>query len=442
MGQKLHRCIGTGIATLLTAWTVVPASSADDVRVDEIRVNQGRIEHRIQALSEFGRNPEGGVSRVAYSDADIQGRAYVKTLMEQAGLTVRVDAGGNIIGRRAGAEPTLPPIMFGSHIDSVPGGGNYDGHLGSIAAIEVAQTLADHGIAARHPLEVIIFADEEGGLVGSRALAGRLSAKALETVSHSGFTIREGIRRIGGDPDALGDPLVGPGVLAAFLELHIEQGAILHEEGIDIGVVEGIVGIRWWDVTIDGMANHAGTTPMNRRRDALVAGARLVLAVNEAATHFDGAQVATVGRIGAGPGAPNVIPGTVEMSLEIRDLSEARMAEVFARISAKARQIGDATGTEIRFAEVPLDAKPAPTDPRLRDIIAGAADKLGLSAKRMPSGAGHDAQEMVRIAPTGMIFVPSVDGISHSPAEFTSAADMANGANTLLHAVLEIDRSW
>lgn len=181
---------------------------------------------------------------------------------------------------------------------------------------------------------------------------------------------------------------------------------------------------------------------MNRRRDALVAGARLVLAVNEAATHFDGAQVATVGRIGAGPGAPNVIPGTVEMSLEIRDLSEARMAEVFARISAKARQIGDATGTEIRFAEVPLDAKPAPTDPRLRDIIAGAADKLGLSAKRMPSGAGHDAQEMVRIAPTGMIFVPSVDGISHSPAEFTSAADMANGANTLLHAVLEIDRSW
>lgn len=206
MGQKLHRCIGTGIATLLTAWTVVPASSADDVRVDEIRVNQGRIEHRIQALSEFGRNPEGGVSRVAYSDADIQGRAYVKTLMEQAGLAVRVDAGGNIIGRREGTEPTLPPIMFGSHIDSVPGGGNYDGHLGSIAAIEVAQTLADHGIVTRHPLEVIIFADEEGGLVGSRALAGRLSAKALETVSHSGFTIREGIRRIGGDPDALGDP--------------------------------------------------------------------------------------------------------------------------------------------------------------------------------------------------------------------------------------------
>ena len=190
--------------------------------------------------------------------------------MQDAGLVVRVDTAGNIIGRREGSDPKLPAIMTGSHIDSVPGGGNYDGDVGVLGAIEVAQVLQERGVRLRHPLEIVSFTDEEGGLIGSLAMTGRLEPGALDVVSHSGKTIRDGIRAVGGDPDRLDQAVRKPGALKAFIELHIEQGAILDESNIDIGVVEGIVGIHWWDVTVEGVANHAGTTPMNRRRDALL----------------------------------------------------------------------------------------------------------------------------------------------------------------------------
>ena len=359
--------------------------------------------------------------------------------MRDAGLDVRVDAAGNIIGRRAGSDVSLPPILIGSHIDSVPGGGNYDGDVGVIGAIEVIELLNEHDIATRHPVEVVSFTDEEGGLVGSRAMIGKLTGEAMQVVSHSGMTVRDGIRHVGGDPDRLELAVRRPGELAAFIELHIEQGAILHEAGIDIGVVEGIVGIRWWDVTIEGMANHAGTTPMNRRRDALVSAAELTLAINRIARELEGRQVATVGRIQAFPGAPNVIPGKVTLSVEIRDLDADKMQQVFELIEAEAIRIAEARSTPIAFEELDVASLPAPTDARIRDIIAQAADELGFSYKRMPSGAGHDAQDLARIAPTGMIFVPSVGGISHSPEEFTSAEDMANGASVLLRTVLAVD---
>jgi N-carbamoyl-L-amino-acid hydrolase len=253
------------------------------------------------------------------------------------------------------------------------------------------------------------------------------------------MTIGEGILALGGDPDRLDLARREPGEVMAFLELHIEQGAILDEEEIDIGVVEGIVGIRWWDVTIEGFANHAGTTPMNRRWDAMVSAAEYILAVNQVATSMPGSQVATVGKIQAAPGAPNVIPGEVVLSLEIRDLSAEKMQRVFDEISAAGTRIADARDTPIRYEEIAVDVAPAPTDERLRRIIATSADNLGLSSKFMPSGAGHDAQDMALIAPTGMIFVPSEKGISHSPQEFTSAQDMANGASVLFKTVLEID---
>lgn len=399
-----------------------------------------RMEARIQALSQFGANPEGGVSRVAFSDADLAGRDYIMELMRNADLDVRVDTAGNIIGRRAGRDDGLPPILFGSHIDSVPGGGNYDGDVGVIGAIEVIELLNENGVQTRHPLEIISFTDEEGGLSGSRAMIGKLKEGTLQVVSHSGMTIRDGIRHVGGNPDRLDLAVRKPGELAAFIELHIEQGAILYEENIDIGVVEGIVGIRWWDVTVEGMANHAGTTPMNRRKDALVVAAELALAINHIANEVEGRQVATVGRIEAFPGAPNVIPGKVSMSLEIRDLDATKMQRIYELIEAEAKRIAEARSTRILFAEIDVAAPPAPTDNRIRDIIAAAADELGLSYQRMPSGAGHDAQDIALIAPTGMIFVPSVDGISHSPQEFTSAEDMANGASVLLQTVLTIDR--
>ncbi len=405
----------------------------------DIRANPDRMQQHIKALSAFGANADGGVDRIAFSDADLAGRAYIRDLMREAGLSVRLDTAGNIIGRREGSEPDLPVIMFGSHIDSVPGGGNYDGDVGVIGAIEVIQLLQDNGIRTRHPLEVVSFTDEEGGLTGSRAMIGEVDYRMLSVVSHSGMTIGEGIRAVGGDPNRLDLAERKPGEIKAFIELHIEQGGFLDAENIDIGVVEGIVGIRWWDVTIEGLANHAGTTPMNRRWDAMVSAAEYILAVNRVAISMPGGQVATVGRIRAEPGAPNVIPGEVVLSLEIRDLSAIKMQRVFDEISREAERIADARFTPIRHAEIGVASLPAPTDERMRRIIASSADDLGLSFKFMPSGAGHDAQDMTLITPTGMIFVPSVKGISHSPREFTSAEDMANGASVLLRTVLAID---
>jgi N-carbamoyl-L-amino-acid hydrolase len=424
------------VLALATPATDAPATDAPATDVPS--ASAPRMEQRIRGLSRFGANPDGGVSRVAYSEADIGGREYVKGLMREAGLHVRVDTEGNIIGRREGREPGLPVILFGSHIDSVPGGGNYDGDVGVIGAIEAAQLLHENGLATRHPLEVVVFTDEEAGLIGSLAMIGRLQAGALDQVSHSGKTRRDGIRAVGGDPDRIEAAQRKPGELAAFIELHIEQGALLHEAGIPIGVVEGIVGIRRWDVVVEGMANHAGTTPMKGRRDALLSSAELALAVNRIATTLPGRQVATVGQIRAEPGAPNVIPGRVVMSLEIRDLAAENIQAVFDAVGAEARRIAAARQTPIRFEEFDSVA-PAPTHERMRRIIAAAAKGLGLSYRLMPSGAGHDAQDMTHIAPTGMIFVPSAFGISHSPKEYTSPEDMANGANVLLRTVLAVD---
>ena len=405
---------------------------------NKIYANADRMQTRIEALGRFGANEEGGVSRVSFSEADVAGRGYIQQLMRSAGLNVRIDAAGNAIGRRAGRENDLPPILFGSHIDSVAGGGNYDGDVGVIGAIEAIELLNEHGIETRHPLEVVSFTDEEGGLVGSRAMIGTSADETLKSVSHSGLALQDGIRKVGGDPGRLDLAARKSGDVAAYIELHIEQGAILDEEDIDIGVVEGIVGIRWWDITVEGVANHAGTTPMNRRRDALLSAAELTIATNRIANELDGRQVATVGRIEAFPGASNVVPGKVTMSLEIRDLDAEKMQQVFDLVKSEAARIAEEKSTPIRFTER-VTLTPTPTDPLMRDIIAAAASELGFSSLRMPSGAGHDAQHIAQIAPTGMIFVPSVGGISHSPKEFTSARDMVNGASVLLRTILAVD---
>ncbi|HJZ79371.1 MAG TPA: M20 family metallo-hydrolase [Pyrinomonadaceae bacterium] len=409
--------------------------------VDSLRVNGARLNEHLKALSEFGKNPQGGVSRVAYSEADRQGREYVMGLMRAAKLEVSIDAAGNLVGRRAAAnnDDSLTPILFGSHIDSVPEGGNYDGDVGSLGAIEVAQTLAENNVMLRHPIEVVIFQNEEGGLIGSRAMDGELSEKELDLVSRSGKTIREGIKFIGGDPTKLSTVKRTRGSIAAYLELHIEQGGTLEAEKIDIGIVEGIVGINWWDVTIEGFANHAGTTAMNNRQDALLAGAKFIEAVNRVVTSEPGRQVGTVGRIQALPGAPNVIPGKVILSLELRDLDARKIDLLYQKIRAEADKIAQASKVTFDFKEINVNI-PAPTDPRLRTIIDQSAKELGLSTKVMPSGAGHDAQDMARLGPVGMIFIPSIGGISHSPKEFSRPKDIENGANVLLGAVMKVDK--
>jgi N-carbamoyl-L-amino-acid hydrolase len=403
-----------------------------------LRVNGQRINAHLAELSEFGKNPQGGVSRVAYSDADLKGREYAMKLMREAKLDVSIDAAGNIVGRRRGSGQGAQPLIIGSHIDSVPEGGNYDGDVGSIGAIEVAQTLAENNVALLHPLEVIIFQNEEGGTIGSHAIAAGLTEKELNLVTNSRKTIREGIKFIGGDTDKLASVVRKPGDITAYVELHIEQGGFLHSEKIDIGVVEGIVGINWWDVTIEGFANHAGTTPMKGRRDALLAAAKYIEAVNRAVTSVPGRQVGTVGKIQAFPGAYNVIPGKVTTSLGLRDLDAAKTEMIFQKIQEEVRQIEKTTGTKFEFKQTNA-TPPAPTDLRVRRVIDEAAKQLGFTTKFMPSGAGHDAQEMAHLGPVGMIFIPSVDGISHSPREFSRPEDITNGTNVLLHTLLRLD---
>jgi len=405
----------------------------------DVRVNGDRVNAHLTALAEFGKNPQGGVSRVAYGDADRAARTVVMDWMRAAKLEPKVDFAGNIIGRRPGTDASLKPIVFGSHIDSVPEGGNYDGDVGSMSAIEVAQTLAEHNISTRHPLEVAIWQNEEGGLYGSRALSGQLVASELKNISSSGKTIEQGISFLGGDPTKIDQVKRRKGDIGAYFELHIEQGGILDANKIDIGVVEGIVGIKQWEVTITGFANHAGTTPMDQRHDALLAASRFVEMVNRVVRSIPGRQVGTVGRIQAFPGAPNVIPGKVVCTLELRDLDDAKVDSMYAQIQTEAKKIGTENGTQFAYSELHVNAA-APSDPRMRAIIADAAKGLGLSTRAMPSGAGHDAQAMALLGPMGMIFVPSVGGISHSPKEFSRPKDIVNGANVLLRTVLAADR--
>jgi N-carbamoyl-L-amino-acid hydrolase len=406
-------------------------------------VNAERLRRHIEELSRYGRPPGGefgdGVSRVAFSDADVAGRAYVTGLMKQAGIVPRIDAAGNIWGRREGSDPKLAPVVFGSHIDSVPSGGNFDGDLGSLAAIELLQTLNERDIRTRRPLEIVVWASEEGvaftrGLWGSSAAAGRLMDGELEHV-WNGMNKSDAVRKIGGEPARIGEARRAPESIRCYLELHIEQGGTLEKAGIPIGVVEGIVTVARYEATIRGFANHAGTTPMPERQDALVAAAHLTLAVNEIASGEPGRQVGTVGQLAVTPNAPNVIPGVVRQSIELRDLSSAKVDRLAARVEERAREIAARTRTQIEIRRVARN-EGAAASPEMMGAVEEAAAAAGLRSKRLPSGAGHDAQAMATLAPMGMIFVPSIGGISHSPRELTSWEDCARGADVLLRAVL------
>ena len=406
----------------------------------EIKVNEQRIKSRIFELAKFGKGNIGNGYRVAFTKGDIEGRAWFIGLMKKAGLEVTIDYAGNIIGKRKGKNTSLKPIAFGSHIDMVPDGGNYDGCVGSVGALEIIEVLNENNIVTEHPLEVIIFSNEEGGTIGSMAMAGHLTAEGMKQVSQSGLTMAGGIKAIGGKPDSIQFCIRKKGDIKAFLELHIEQGGILEKENIQIGVVEGIVGIIHWEVTVDGFANHAGTTPMNMRKDALLASSKLIVAVNEVINSYEGKQVGTIGKIVALPGAYNVIPGKVILGLEIRDLLYEKIWKLFRDIEKRAASIASSSGTTISFEHQANESKPALTEKMLQQKIVASAKALGLTTKFMQSGAGHDSQEMALIAPVAMIFVPSVDGISHSPKEFTKVIDMANGANVLFQTILAIDK--
>lgn len=408
---------------------------------NNLKVNEQRIVNRIMELAKFGVDDKGRGYRVAFTKGDVEGRAWFMEQMKKAGLDPVIDAAGNIIGKRKGKNPALKPIAFGSHIDMVPDGGNYDGTLGSIGALEVIEIFNEQKVITEHPLEVIIFSNEEGGTIGSMAMAGDLTPEGLLQKSQSGLTMAEGIKAIGGNPDNIKSCIRKKGDIHAWIELHIEQGGILEKENIQIGVVEGIVGIVHWIVKVEGFANHAGTTPMNMRQDALLAASKFILAVNEVVTSVKGNQVANVGKIAVQPGAYNVIPGKVDLGLEIRDLSSEKIEMLFAEMEKRAAAIARDTKTKISFERQANASTPALTNKGLQQTINTAAKELGFSTKFMQSGAGHDSQEIAKIAPVAMIFIPSVGGISHSPKEFSTPKDMANGVNVLLQTILAVDKS-
>jgi len=404
-----------------------------------LRANGARLNGWLAKFDSIGRTPTG-INRVAYSDADLAGRAFTLDLFREAGLNPRVDTAGNIVGRLEGTDRSLKPILIGSHVDSVTDGGNFDGPVGSFGAIEVARSLREQNVRLRHPLEVVVWSNEEGGTVGSRSAIGHITPADLDKVARSGKTIREGIGIVGGNVAKLSDAVRQKGDLACYMELHIEQGGLLEKAGLQIGVVEGIVGLRWFEVTVTGFANHAGTTPMDQRQDAMLAAAKFAVAVNEAVRSVPGRTVATIGRMVVSPNTTNVIPGQVVLTVDLRDLDAAKIAHFTDRFAQLGREIGTATKTTFDIKQS-VDTAPAISDPQVMAWIDGAAAALGFTRQRMPSGAGHDAQEMSRIAPMAMIFVPSVGGISHSPKEFTKAEDVVNGADVLINAVIAADRA-
>jgi N-carbamoyl-L-amino-acid hydrolase len=396
------------------------------------RIHASNLQRRIDRLAEVA------TTRLAYSEEDIRGRQLAIEMMREAGLGVRIDAAGNILGRRAGTS-LLPAIMFGSHIDTVREAGRFDGVLGVAAAIECVAVLEAAGTRTKHPLEVVIFANEEGqnfgALCGSRAVVGDISSDDLKRSDASGRTLSEAIRSIGGEPEALQSSLWGKGRICAFLELHIDR------LGIPVGSVEGISGIQHTDVLISGVANHSGTTTMEARHDALVAAAELVLAVRKMATDQHSCRVATVGRLVVSPNSVNIVPGAIELTVEIRDMQATRIARTMEEVRTQADGIAARYGVSFEFLERKF-MEPVPAHPAVLEAIEESCDALDLPFQRIPSGAGHDAQMMARIAPMGMIFVPSVGGLSHSAKEFTEAEDCARGAEVLLHTILRLDRVW
>jgi N-carbamoyl-L-amino-acid hydrolase len=405
-------------------------------------INSARLNRSLEELGRFGETPYG-MDRLAFSSADIASRAFAMDLMRKAGLETRIDTAGNIIGRKAGSEDSLPAIALGSHTDTVPYGGKYDGALGVMGAIEVVQTLADRGHATRHPVEVIVFTNEEGTryhrwLIGSRAMAGLLEQEDLDAVDDEGVSLSSRMADVGGDLSRVEEAARRTGDLAAYLELHIEQGPNLHRSGTPLGVVTGITGRAVFEVDIEGATNHAGTTPMADRHDALVSASKLVLDIRKMAAEDEICRVTTVGSILATPNAVNVIPGSAKLGLEFRDVDMQAMAAAEKELNRAAQRTAASDGVEITVNRHRFNPS-VPIDSGMQSLVAEAAGRCGLAWEALPSGAGHDAQAIASIAPMAMLFVPSVDGISHALAEYSTPEDCANGTQALLELLLMAD---
>lgn len=407
-----------------------------------MRVSKDRLVNDLTELGKIGSSLGGGRTRLVLSPEDFEARKFLMTRMERAGLAVRIDQVGNIIGRRGGRDNRLPVVAFGSHIDTVPNAGMLDGCYGVMASLEVVRTLNDNSIETKHPLEVVSFSNEEGVrfpiMTGSKVATGVMDLDmAYKQKDAAGITYREAMEKGGLALQSLSPARRKAGEVKSWVELHIEQGPVLESEKVKIGVVEAIVGLVHLLVTIRGGAGHAGTTPMNVRRDPLLAAAQIVLEVNRVAKETSARSVGTVGLLKVQPGAMNVIPGVVEMGIDFRDIMVERINHGIDKIKNAIDTVCKQAGLEYSLTER-ARLTPAPTSKDIMESIKRAAEKLGVSYKVMPSGAGHDTQNMARICDTGMIFVPSKGGISHASDEWTDPDELATGADVLLQTVLDL----
>jgi allantoate deiminase len=400
-----------------------------------------RLWNRLFELAEIGKQEEGGVTRLSFTEEERAAKGLVASYMEEAGLSVYEDAVGNLFGRREGNDPEAPVILVGSHVDSVYNGGNFDGPLGVLAGVEVLQTMNERSVETRHPVEVVAFTDEEGarfsfGMIGSRALSGAFTPEDLHHKDGQGISLAEAMKSRGLDPDAVGDTARPPGAVEAYVELHIEQGKVLEDADLPVGIVTGIAGPLWLRFVLEGEAGHAGTTPMGLRRDALAAAAHVMRSIEVEASKT-GTTVGTVGRLDLSPGGINIIPGRVEFTLDLRDIDERVRDEVEQRIVGEAKRL-----SEVRDVGLDVDTLQRVAPVLCSDLVQNAAttacEELGLKSYPLASGAGHDGMHLKDLCPVGMIFVRSKDGISHNPDEWSSQQDCVAGANVLYRTVLNL----
>lgn len=404
-------------------------------------INPERLWDRLMRLGEIGKQESGGITRLSFTPEERAAKDLVRSFMEEAGLAVREDAVGNLIGRREGRNPEAPVVLVGSHIDSVYNGGNFDGPLGVLAGVEMLHAMAEQNVVTEHPIEVIAFTDEEGtrfryGMIGSRGIAGILERSELEHRDDEGISIAEAMRQSGLDPDAIHEAARPKGSVKAYVELHIEQGKVLESRGLSVGVVSGVAGPLWVKFILEGEAGHAGATPMSLRRDPLAAAAEIMLAIEAAAGKTDEA-VGTVGQMQVFPGGVNVIPGRIEFSLDLRDVDQAILDQVEAEIHQMTEKICDKRGISYKI-ELLQRIPPVVCSEEIQLAARNACELLGFEPFTLPSGAGHDCMQLTSLCPVGMIFARSQKGISHNPAEYTTKEDCANGANVLYHTVLSL----
>ncbi len=403
-----------------------------------LKINTTRLIQNIEALAQIGRTAVGGVSRPALSEADLAGRRWFEQQVKSAGLRFQADGAGNLSAILPAARPDAPTLLAGSHLDTVPNGGRFDGALGVLAALEALQTIREAGLALPYHLEAISFTDEEGsvlGMLGSRALTGQFTQTDLTHFRQDSDQLAAGLARLSLAESGIFSARRQPERLAGFIELHIEQGARLEEAGLQIGVVTAIVGIRSYWLFFRGSAGHSGTTPMDKRADALWGAADFVTRARKMVTTRFSPGVMNCGQIALAPGSFNIIPAEVRLALEFRHGSEDKLDQMEAALLELAGEIAEQYHLSLS-SELTEVCRAAPLDKSMMQTVETAATRLGLRQTRLLSLAGHDAQTLSPFTPTALIFVPSVGGASHSPLEYTQDEDVINGANVLLQTLL------